>query len=340
MSRILFDFFDGDQTLVVVGIPSAEAFGTPEVSDGDELLVTGIPSAETFGTPDVFEDGEELLVTGIPSEEAFGSPAVTPATRRYQQLSSPWGGGGGVAPLDLFLDPQHPFGVEIVPTPPLLSRREEAQEKLRPWVEVEAVPEDLWALFDDHTYPIKLAYGAVWLWARVRGGGLSKEQQRDYQHEERERQFWSMVAAVEEAARARAALDLALVIAAADVSRAAADVSKAAADVSRAAAAVEAALKRKKKRKKRKVKKVETATQPALDLRYFQFDAPAPVSAPVRTRIGLLPLLLGGVAVYALWRIFFPTPRKTPHFRVDVRKAARGRPKADAWRKKRLKEYA
>ena len=51
MSRILFEFFDGEQTLVVVGIPSAEAFGTPVIDAGQELLVSGIASEEAFGTP-------------------------------------------------------------------------------------------------------------------------------------------------------------------------------------------------------------------------------------------------------------------------------------------------
>lgn len=312
MSRILFEFFDGEQTLVVVGIPSAEAFGTP-----------------------VIDAGQELLVSGIASEEAFGTPKFI----RHPRVITTWvgggggGGGGGLShdPTALFFldDPHELLHGEVVPTELAQeSRREVAQRNMRPWLEeadLAAVPEDLWELFDDRTYPIRLAYGAVWLWLRVhRAGGIAKAEtrRRAGADAEQERAFWAMVAAVEEAARARAAadrartaVDLALAMAAADVSRAAADaskasedVSRAAADVSRAAKAVQASLRRKRRKEEREAAaqaQAQALEIPSAALPVFAALAPVPTSS-------FVPLLVGAIVAYGVWSWVTAKPPSRP----------------------------
>jgi len=61
--------------LILTGIASAEAFGTPIVTIGLTLYPTGIASVEAFGNLVI---AGPLIVPGIASQEAFGSPTVTP----------------------------------------------------------------------------------------------------------------------------------------------------------------------------------------------------------------------------------------------------------------------
>ncbi len=61
--------------LILTGIASAEAFGTPIVISGLTIYPSAIPSAEAFGAPII---AGPILVTGIASGEQFGTPIVTP----------------------------------------------------------------------------------------------------------------------------------------------------------------------------------------------------------------------------------------------------------------------
>jgi len=63
-------------TIYPTAIASAEAFGSPTVVVGGLVSPTGIPSAEAFGTPTVTPGAVTLLPAGIPSMEAFGTPSV------------------------------------------------------------------------------------------------------------------------------------------------------------------------------------------------------------------------------------------------------------------------
>ena len=54
------------------GIPSGEAFGSPDVAVS--IGLTGIASAEAVGTPTI---GVQIKMSGIPSAEVFGSLTVT-----------------------------------------------------------------------------------------------------------------------------------------------------------------------------------------------------------------------------------------------------------------------
>jgi hypothetical protein len=65
------------QIVTVVGIDSAESFGTPLINDGI-VRPTGIPSAESFGTPTMVPGAVtiDLAANGIPSAEFFGIPSI------------------------------------------------------------------------------------------------------------------------------------------------------------------------------------------------------------------------------------------------------------------------
>jgi hypothetical protein len=65
------------QIVTVVGIDSAESFGTPTINDGI-VRPTGIPSAESFGTPTMVPGPVtiDLTANGIPTAEFFGIPSI------------------------------------------------------------------------------------------------------------------------------------------------------------------------------------------------------------------------------------------------------------------------
>jgi len=63
--------------MFLVGIPTAETFGAPDVLGNTDVFLTGIPSAEAFGNPTVIRDNFALLF-GIASAESFGSQALEP----------------------------------------------------------------------------------------------------------------------------------------------------------------------------------------------------------------------------------------------------------------------
>lgn len=64
-------------TIVVPGIPSAEAFGTPNVALTQSIFVSGIPSAEAFGSV-TLKYNQTIGPAGIPSLEAFGGSQLDP----------------------------------------------------------------------------------------------------------------------------------------------------------------------------------------------------------------------------------------------------------------------
>jgi hypothetical protein len=71
------------QTVTAVGIPSAEAVGSPVVTLADGPLfvqAAAIDSAEAFGVPTVTTAAgpQDITAVGIGSAEAFGRPTVTP----------------------------------------------------------------------------------------------------------------------------------------------------------------------------------------------------------------------------------------------------------------------
>lgn len=66
-------------TLQLVGIASAEAFGTGAAAVGPlTLQLAGIGSVETFGALNVQGPPRTVTLSGIPSAQAFGGPQVTP----------------------------------------------------------------------------------------------------------------------------------------------------------------------------------------------------------------------------------------------------------------------
>lgn len=68
-----------DQTVSPAALASSEAFGVPVLVLGPRAVVVGIPSAEAFGTPSLSSYVPEALVVfpeGLPSDEAFGVPVV------------------------------------------------------------------------------------------------------------------------------------------------------------------------------------------------------------------------------------------------------------------------
>lgn len=70
-------YYSEPQTISVTGIPSAEAFGTPNIDQGVKLQPGGIASAEAFGTPMLSPGPIGISPGGIASAEAFGTPMLS-----------------------------------------------------------------------------------------------------------------------------------------------------------------------------------------------------------------------------------------------------------------------
>jgi hypothetical protein len=68
----------GSTTIIATGIPSDEAFGTPNVNAIQKVTPTGMATAESFGNPTVVRGPVTVTPAAIASVEAFGSPTVVP----------------------------------------------------------------------------------------------------------------------------------------------------------------------------------------------------------------------------------------------------------------------
>lgn len=88
------------QTVLPVGIASAEAWGTAVLNSTVTVSPTGIPSAEAWGTPVVLL-AQIIAPTGIPSAEAWGTPALT-ATVTLSPTGIPSEEAWGTPQLDAF----------------------------------------------------------------------------------------------------------------------------------------------------------------------------------------------------------------------------------------------
>ena len=94
--------FLGQVGILPVQIFSAEAFGTPTVSQTlPPVEPTGIASAEAFGTPQVSPGGVALAPSGIASQEAFGTPALS-ATVQVRPVAVQSAEAFGTATLTAF----------------------------------------------------------------------------------------------------------------------------------------------------------------------------------------------------------------------------------------------
>lgn len=70
---------DSSSEIIVEGIPSAEAFGTPTITVGGvTIAVDGIDSEEAFGEPTIILGSSFITPESIPSAEAFGTPTIVP----------------------------------------------------------------------------------------------------------------------------------------------------------------------------------------------------------------------------------------------------------------------